>query len=252
MTFSFLKTGTHWLMSIIHLLKHSDLLERGEPVQESVRTGVYFFERPIKPGYEMAKNADGPRLIYSHLALKHWKKLMDNNASLKVIYIIRNPKDTIVSYYHHEKQMPKPLKFDGNWDEYFQKWQSDGLKYGDIFQHVSELYPYHKHRANSIILFYEDMKKNLKENIKKISDFLHMDVSENVLDVITEMTQIENLKDNKELTTDDFTKFVPMSVFLRKGNVGGWEEYFTDEQNYIFDEKDKEILQPLGIKFDYK
>ncbi len=176
---------------------------------------------------------------------------MDKYASLKVIYILRNPKDTIVSYYHHEKQM-KHHKFEGNWDAYFDKSQHEGLKYGDVFQHAAELYPYHKQRENSIILFYEDMKKNTRANIRKISDFLQINASEMVLDKIAEMTQIDNLRSNKELTTDDFTKFVPMSVFMRKGTVGGWQEYFTDDQNYIFDEKEKEILQPLGLKFDYK
>ena len=43
---------------------------------------------------------------------------------------------------------------------------------GDLFQTTANWYNYNKERENSLILVYEDMKKDLNGNLKKLSDFL--------------------------------------------------------------------------------
>ena len=42
------------------------------------------------------------------------------------------------------------------------------------------------------------------------------------------------------------------SKFLRKGEVGDWKEYFTEEQNKYIDVKTKFYFDPIGLTFDYE
>ena len=41
------------------------------------------------------------RVIKTHLTAELLKDNLDKHPSLKIILLLRNPKDTLVSYYHH-------------------------------------------------------------------------------------------------------------------------------------------------------
>ena len=56
---------------------------------------------------------------------------------------------------------------------------------------------------------------------------------------------------------DMFAKEVPVwkserSQFVRKRQVGGWVNYFSEEQSDFVDAKYKELLKPLGLIFEYE
>ena len=45
---------------------------------------------------------------------------------------------------------------------------------------------------------------------------------------------------------------MPINPFsYGKGIVGDWKNYFSEEQSDFVDEKCREYLEPLGLKFEY-
>lgn len=57
-----------------------------------------------------------PRIMNTHLPFHH---LPDDvrDKRLKVVFVQRNPKDVLVSHYHHAKRNPQP--YPGNFNEFF-------------------------------------------------------------------------------------------------------------------------------------
>ena len=58
-----------------------------------------------------------PRVFKSHLVYHLIPQAPDGVPKPRYIYVMRNPKDTAVSYYHHRHFMPFGKK--SSWDEFF-------------------------------------------------------------------------------------------------------------------------------------
>ena len=262
-TFFIFSLGTNWAGAILHLINNADILERGEDIQQTAKDAAIFFE--LKAPKEIAQHADvagrekaetetGPRMIATHLPLTYFKQQIEKYPNLKVIQTIRNAKDTLVSYYHFYRMQVVLGAFNGSWNDFFKLIENKELAFGDYFDYIAEWYVYNKERPNSLILMYEDMKKDLKRNVKKIADFLSKDVSDEVIDIITTRTTFENMKADKMLTpkkTEQSPMTTGRSEAMRKGTVGDWKGYFNEEQNHFIEQRYKETLQPLGLEFSF-
>ncbi|KAK7802635.1 hypothetical protein U0070_020086, partial [Myodes glareolus] len=88
------KSGTHWLIEIVCLIQ-----TKGNPkwIQS-----VPIWERSpwidTQSGYSILINKEGPRLITSHLPLHLFPKSFFSSKA-KILYLIRNPRDVLVSSY---------------------------------------------------------------------------------------------------------------------------------------------------------
>ena len=60
------------------------------------------------------------RFIKCHLPFEIMKENVDKRPQLKIIQTLRNPKDTLVSWYFHNRADEMQGCFDGTWDEFFQ------------------------------------------------------------------------------------------------------------------------------------
>lgn len=76
---------------------------------------------------------------------------------MKVVYVARNPKDTIVSFYHHQK-LVKSQSYQGNMEEFVQYFMDNEVLYAPFFQHVLEAWKKRNH-PNLHFIFFEDMKQ---------------------------------------------------------------------------------------------
>ena len=239
-------------------MNHSDKLERGETVKHLDFKDFPFFEMKYPDGgqfgFEIAAQKLEPRTIKTHLPLCYWKDALDKSPDTKVIQTIRNPKDTLVSLYHFCRMNRGLGSFNGTWDQFFEMVENDMMIGSDVFQRNADWYSYNKNRKNSLILIYEDMKKNLRGNIKNISDFLGKGFSDNILDLITEKTTFQNMSKDPNLNMKGMMPVFneAKSTFMRKGKVGDWKEYFNDKQNEFMDAKAKQFFDPVGLHFDYE
>ena len=107
-------SGTHWSSEIVGILLSG---------QEQLLTTMKIHTM-LEAVFDLDKldEIPKPRILDSHLPLRFLpKKHMDNN--YKLIHVIRNPKDLMVSYYNHACRDPcvGPV---GTWDEYFNQFLS--------------------------------------------------------------------------------------------------------------------------------
>ena len=88
---------------------------------------------------------------------------------------------------------------------------------------------------------------SLISGIKQIAEFLRISLSDVHLKMIVRDSDIKQMKADKavEFPTIEAGKIV------RRGQSGGWKNYFTVEQNEWFDNKYKKLYEELDIDVDY-
>ncbi len=245
-------------MTIMHLINNADKLEAGEDVPKFGLEEMKFMEFlhfDNEFGVDKAAKVPPPRTMKTHLPLRFYKKQLEANPATKVIQITRNPKDTLVSFFHFARMNKGLGQFQGTFSDYFGLFERDELPYGDLFMQTSEWYKYLQNRENSLTLIYEEMKKDLKGNVVKICKFLGKEVSEKVVDMIVAKTTFENMSKDAALNQSDPNNThldQTKSKFLRKGKIGDWVEYFSEEQSEIIREKCKKFFDPIGLTFEYQ
>ena len=68
----------------------------------------------------MFESFPSPRVFKSHLTYELIPKPHDKNAEPRYIYVMRNPKDTAVSYFHHKHFLPF-TEDPASWDSFFEQ-----------------------------------------------------------------------------------------------------------------------------------
>nr|BAG60560.1 unnamed protein product [Homo sapiens] len=143
----------------------------------------------------------------------------ENNC--KFLYVARNAKDCMVSYYHFQR-MNHMLPDPGTWEEYFETFINGKVVWGSWFDHVKGWWEM-KDRHQILFLFYEDIKRDPKHEIRKVMQFMGKKVDETVLDKIVQETSFEKMKENPMTNRSTVSKSIldqSISSFMRKGVWG--------------------------------
>ena len=230
-------------------------IERGEDVQEmDVFQKIPFIETELPNGTvgaDIFSNLESPRFMKTHLPYQLWEKQLQKYPNLKVIQTIRNPKDSLVSFYHHMRSDTQLGAFNGSWDQYFELFKQKRLPWGDYFQHNADWYKFNNGRKESLVLKYEEMKKDHRGHVIKIAKFFGCDLSDKVIDIIVEKSTFKTMAKNINSAMEGRPGWKSdRSALLRKGEVGDWVNYFSKEQSEYVEAKSKEYLEPVGLKFD--
>ena len=240
----------------MHLMLAAEDLQEGKDVPiTDFTTKIPFIETERatgKLGAEIFQSLDPPRIMKSHLPYhSHWKGQLDKHPNMRVMQIIRNPKDTLVSFYHHMKNERLLGGFTGTWDQYFDLFKEKRLPWGDYFEVIADWLNFFKDRKNTLVLKYEEMKKDHRGHALKIAEFLGFDLSDKVVDLIVEKTSLKDMSKEINSMLKDVPTWNQEGKFIRKGEVGDWVNYFSEEQSEYIDTKCKEYLEPLGLTFEY-
>ncbi|KAK9397408.1 sulfotransferase 1C2-like [Crotalus adamanteus] len=130
------KAGTTWMQEIVDMIQHGGDKQKcaRAPIYERIPFIDLFPIKPISSGLEMAEAMPSPRTLKSHLPVQllppsFWEQ------NCKVIYVARNVKDTIVSYFHFHR-MNQALPEPGNWDQFVENFLTGKIAWGSWFEHV--------------------------------------------------------------------------------------------------------------------
>ncbi len=184
-------------MTIVRLIQQAKQLEEGAaPDLDLFFVKIPFVEMLYPDGTTGAdafSAQNPPRYIKTHLPIDLWKGHLEKHPNLKVIQTLRNPKDSLVSYYYHLMAEMSSGGFNGTWDQFFEIVKAKKLPWGDFFEVNADWYKFNKDRENSLVLKYEQTKKDPKVQIRKIAKFLGFDLSEKAVDLICQYSTIEEV-----------------------------------------------------------
>uniref|UniRef100_A0A8C8S7E4 Sulfotransferase n=1 Tax=Pelusios castaneus TaxID=367368 RepID=A0A8C8S7E4_9SAUR len=236
------KCGTNWARQILNDLVSAASKNKLE-VSPVEREQMLEFRVPEK--FQKIKNLPSPRIFITHLHYDNIPKAVFE-AKVKVLVVFRNPKDAAVSYYHFYNKNPSLPSFT-SWDEFFQKFMSGEVCWSSYFDHALA-WNEHMDEENIMIITYEEMKENLRGEVKQIADFLGFSLSEEMIQTIAENATFQSMSNKSQETHG---KFAP--VLFRKGDVGDWKNLFTEAQSQEVDAKFEECLAgtKLGTKLKY-
>ena len=176
-----------------------------------------------------------------------------NSTPGKYIYIVRNPKDVLVSLHTHVSAIPFVIQKD--WDDYFEQFSQGDVSFGNYFDHVQSWWA-HKDDDNVLILKYEDMKKDLPSAVATIAKFIDQDIGKELVEEIahTCRTTFENMKKDSTANHEwmNHLHHDDLNPYLRKGEVGGWKDYFTPEQAGRLDAVYQARLKAVGLELEFQ
>ena len=163
----------------------------------------------------------------------------------KYIYTYRNPKDVVVSDFYYSKGM-KSISYLGSFDQYLELFMSAGRSHGLWYDHVLGWWSV-RDKPNILVLSYESLKLNFNETIIKIADFLGLEYSEEIFNLVYKYTKFDSMKVNN-CVNESIIPWNPDSApFIRKGTIGDWKNHFTPEQNDKFEKWYSTVLGNSGL-----
>ncbi|XP_028281407.1 sulfotransferase family cytosolic 2B member 1-like isoform X1 [Parambassis ranga] len=220
------KSGTIWMQEILPLLLNGGDLT-------PVLTIPNWDRVPWLEETRMALVVDqlpSPRAFVTHFPYQLLPASF-HTSKAKVINVLRNPKDVLVSsYYFH--QMASFLEDPGTFEEFMEKFLDGRVLFGKWTDHVKS---WKNTELGDRIMYvtYEEMVQDLPAALRRMSDFLGRNLSEEVIQKIAENCSFKTMKANN---MSNFS-LVPKqymdndrSHFLRKGITGDWKNHFSPEQ----------------------
>ena len=159
------------------------------------------------------------RFIKSHLPFSLLPSDLVTKA--KVVYVVRNPMDVLVSYYHHHKLI-NGHGYIGDLPSFAQRFMRNEIMQGPFFPHVEEAWAIKDH-PNLLFIFYEDMKKDLRSVISRVSNFLDAALTVDQVEKLVDHLDIKNFRKNPAVNMTDMAKMVGFMSgpgnFVRSGKV---------------------------------
>jgi hypothetical protein len=223
---SYPKSGSTWFRFLI---------ANAIKLHYNINREVNFFTiKDIIPGVENRQNmntkgpfgiSELPRILRSHASFNPYFR--------RVILLVRDPRDVMISYYYHLLNYKIINQSSGlsdfiynqsygihSWKKHTESWLPKEEKAGKILKLVR----------------YEDLKKNTEIELNKILDLLGISIDKELLHLTIEASSITKMKESENKHLHYLN---PETLFVRKAKSTQGEE---------LKEKDKEYIENIAFK----
>jgi hypothetical protein len=240
---SYPRSGNTWTRFLL-----GNLLYQHDPVTFSnieARIPEIYFNRD-----RVLRNLPRPRMLKSHECFQpHYPR---------VIYIVRDPRDVAVSFYHHNvkaRNIPDdypmtsfvPRFIAGEFDRKFGSWRENVLSWTLL----------RRNESTFLMLRYEDMKRDPVTVLADIVAFLDrcsfgkIDSNSAALQRTIELSSPERMRalEKKEAANWVLTKHTRSDKpFVRSAISGGWKTQLTPESVAAIESAWGGLMQSLGYE----
>lgn len=198
---------------------------------------------------EQVKNMPRPRFIKSHLPIAFLPKALWT-VKPKMVYVIRDAKDTAVSWYHHNVNIHHYL---GTYDEFLTLFLKGEVIYSSYWDHIEQFFMLQKSYKNMKIIKFEDMKTDLSRALKQLCLFLNKFLSDEQLETLTEHLRFDNMKKNKSVNGEQLQPLVEANnpgseyTFLRRGEIGSFKDEMPAKFVFKFNEVTRDRFKGLEL-----
>lgn len=192
-----------------------------------------------------------PRLLNTH---RPFARVPEDyhKKRVRTIFVLRNPKDTAVSLYHHMTGMIH-YRYSGTFSNWLPLFLKGKLTYIPYYNYLKGwVAAVRADPQRFLMVYYEDLKKDTTKEIRRIAEFLDADLSEELIADISATCQFQAMRSRNSHKTYGNVVFKEGAPgFFRKGDVGDWQNWFTVAQSELFDEVFGQNLKDCGLNFVY-
>ncbi|XP_018412857.1 PREDICTED: sulfotransferase 6B1-like [Nanorana parkeri] len=232
------KCGTNWVIQILHEMV--SIIKNQETVLDQP---MIEFGSPQM--LERLKEQPSPRILSTHLNFQMIPKSFFEKKT-QMLIVIRNPKDAAISFFNFYKNMPALPTYE-SWNLFFNDFIHGNVCYGSYFNYLVE-WNNHIDEGNVMAITFEDMKTDFLTQLKKISEFFGLPLTDEQLCEVERRTSFTSMKQKSEDTHGKLG-----DAFFRKGQIGDWKSLFNEEQSKEVDAKFQQHLDKtkLGDLLNY-
>ncbi len=238
---SYPKSGTTWMHFLVaHAVLGPRLGLSGDWLNFRNYEQYVFDLTPYTPHDALPlrqfRHAPRPRLFLSHSPYD--PRLTQGN----VLYILRDPRDVLVSYYHHncrwtpgfELSLPDWIRtttrFPCDWDRHVTGWLLDD----------------HRRRHRIHLVRYEELRRNVIDTLDKALAATGVRYTPDDLERAAfhaDFTRMRDLEKQHPPVMQDYAAGKP---FVRKGKVGGWRDELSEDDLDVIYERYGATMRTLG------
>lgn len=230
------KSGTTWTMNIVH-----QLLTGGSEDFEDIYAEVPWIEfigRPGQPFQEVldriAAMPEGRRRAFKTHSAPPRVPFQEPGAGKAVKYIVvfRNPEEALVSFrpfigQHRDEwfdlwQVPREALYRPDFPAFYADVvEANGMQ-EMFFGFLASWWPL-RHRSNVLVLHYSDMKHDRESAIRKVAEFLEVELTPPQWSAVFTHTAFEWMKQHEskfEARTAGAIPILKSGAMIRKGEAG--------------------------------
>lgn len=148
----------------------------------------------------------------------------------KVIYIVRDPRDVVVSYYYHHLKL-KTFGRDYTLDAYVAEFIK-GNGFGSWGEHVEGWLSHRLEKPGFLVVRYEDLKKDNEKSLNSIIRFIGEEAGKYNIQGIIDHCSFSSMKSYEKdqvMSQAKFSKTRQDMQFVRSGKSGGWRDELSEE-----------------------
>lgn len=230
---SYPKSGNTWLKFMA-----AELVTGGD-------RDVFSFDNDVVPFVGFQKHArrllpGGGRLIKTHEPYRPCYQ--------RAIYIVRDVRDVVVSYYFHQQRVRGSTQEFGEFVRAFCEGRVDG--YGTWAAHVgSWLDSPLAGRGGLLVLRYEDIRLQAAGQLGKICEFLKLPVDAERIATAIEQNSLQAMREKEQQSAFMQQRARdPGTPFVREGKSGGWRERLAPADLELLLDRCGPVLSRLGYE----
>jgi aryl sulfotransferase len=252
---TYAKSGTTWVQQIV-----SQLIFNGEEGMDVAEMSPWMDLRipPKEIKLPAVEAQTHRRFIKTHLPMD----ALVFSEKAKYLYIARDGRDVAWSFYNHHVNAndawyqaindtpgrvgPPIERPSGDIVQYFNEWlEQDGYPIWSFWENIRTWWEI-RDQPNVQLIHFEALKQNMPGEIRRIADFLNIEIDESRWDSILRHCSFDYMKANA-------TKSVPLGgifwdggaeTFIHKGVNGRWRDVLPDEDKARYEAKSLEELGP--------
>lgn len=175
-----------------------------------------------------------PRILRSHS--------LHTEQFPKVIYLLRDGRDVMVSYYYHFKKF-------NNYKGSLLEFMSNNYSGIDWHEHVNSWLYNQSNTSELLLIKYEDLLNDTKRGIIKMLKFIGMECSDEEVDKAIKLSSFEKMQLSENKSGLGIVASGNREInFIRKGKKGVWQDELGKTEIKVI----KELLGNTLIKSGYE
>ncbi|WP_083862289.1 sulfotransferase domain-containing protein [Baaleninema simplex] len=164
----------------------------------------------------------------------------------KVIYLLRDGRDVMVSYYRFLQALRSSKN--ESVDFLHMVKTGEGLFQNRKWHDQVEAWLKNPHQADTITVRYEDMLERPVDELERVCEFIHFEASRDVLEQVTAAASFQSLRKKEEKFGLNNPGWPKDKFFNRRGKAGSYKDEMPKEVLEAFMEEAGETLEKVGYE----